>query len=66
MEWIYIITKVSGEGTCSLEFAQENRKKERMRNGYFLTSGSDMYNCFDEWSWVLLDAQFAGDSDFQT
>ena len=32
----------------------------------FWLSDSDMYNCFDEWSWVLLDAQFAGDSDFHT
>ena len=37
MEWIYTRTKVSGHG--SLELAQENRKKERkkerLRNGYF-------------------------------
>jgi hypothetical protein len=33
MEWIYIQAKVSGQG--SLELALENRKKERMRNGYF-------------------------------
>ena len=33
MEWIYTQTKVSGQG--SLELAQENRKKERMTNGYF-------------------------------
>ena len=33
MEWIYTRTKVSGHG--SLELAQENRKKERLTNGYF-------------------------------
>jgi hypothetical protein len=33
MESIYTQTKVSGQG--SLELAQENRKKERIRNGYF-------------------------------
>ena len=33
MEWIYSRTKVSGHG--SLELAQENRKKERLTNGYF-------------------------------
>ena len=44
MECIYTLTKVSG-----LELAKENRKKERMRNGYvFGTSGPDVYNCFDE------------------
>jgi hypothetical protein len=33
MEWIYTQTKVSGQRNP--ELALENRKKERMRNGYF-------------------------------
>ena len=47
MEWIYTPTKMRGQG--SLELAQETKKKERLRNGhFFLTSGSGMYNCFNE------------------
>ena len=33
MEWIYTRPKMSGHD--SLELAQENRKKERLRNGNF-------------------------------
>ena len=41
-------TKV--RGLDSLELALEMRKKEeRLTNGpFFQTSGSDVYNCFDE------------------
>ena len=49
IELIYIKTKVSGPD--SLEVALEMRKKERRKNEkwpIFLTSGSDVYNCFDE------------------
>jgi hypothetical protein len=48
MEWIYTQAKVSGQG--SLELAQEIEKKE-WEMAIFQTSGSDMYNSFDEWSW---------------
>ena len=34
LEWIYIQTKMSSQG--SLELALEMRKKEGMTNGYFL------------------------------
>jgi hypothetical protein len=39
-------------GQSSLELAllmkKKEREKERKKNSYDQTSGSDMYNCFDE------------------
>jgi hypothetical protein len=49
MDWIYTQTKVSGQG--SLELALEMRKKKDWQLDIFQTSGSDIYNYFDEWSW---------------
>jgi hypothetical protein len=46
MEWIYTQAKVSGQG--SLQLALIMKKKQ---SAIFQTSGSDMYNCFDEQSW---------------
>ena len=68
MELIYTQAKVSGGG--SLELAQETRKKERkkerMRNGYY----SNIWFWHVQLFWwmilVLLDSQFAGNSDFHS
>ena len=52
MEWIYIQTKTSDQG--SLELALIMKKKERKKErkidkwAIFQTPGSGMYNCFDE------------------
>ena len=48
IEWIYTQTKMSGQG--SLELISPDNEKERKNNKwlFFLTSGSGMYNCFDE------------------
>ena len=49
MEWIYTQTKMSGPD--SLELALIMKKKEERKIDkwpIFLTSGSDVYNCFDE------------------
>ena len=44
---IYAQTKMRGQG--SLQLALETKKKERLTIDYFfLTSGSGMYNYFDE------------------
>ena len=50
MESIYTQTKVSSQG--SLELGLINRKKKEREMAIFQTSGSDMYNCFDERSWA--------------
>ena len=49
-------TKVRGPDSLklALEMRKKERKKERRKNEkwpIFLTSGSDVYNCFDERSW---------------
>ena len=45
-------TKMSGQGSLelSLEMRKKERKKERKneKQAIFQTSGSGMYNCFDE------------------
>ena len=49
MEWIYTQTKMSDQG--SIELALIMKKKEERKNekwAIFQTSGSGMYNCFDE------------------
>ena len=49
IEWIYTQSKMSSEG--SLELALIMKKKERRKIdkwAIFQTSGSDVYNCFDE------------------
>ena len=49
MEWIY--TKIKESGPDSLELALIMKKKEERKNekwAIFQTSGSGMYNCFDE------------------
>ena len=67
IEWIYTRTKVSGPD--SLELALIMKMKERRKNekwAIFQTSCSGIYYYFDDCSWILLDAQFAGDFDFHT
>jgi hypothetical protein len=49
MELIYTQTKVSGQD--SLELALIMKKKD-WEMAIFQTSGSDMYNSFDERSWA--------------
>ena len=48
-KWIYY-TQTKMSGPDSLELALIMKKKERKIDKWpiFLTSGSDMYNCFDE------------------
>ena len=59
MEWIYTQAKVSGQGSLALALVmkkKKERKKERKKDwqlAIFQTSGSDIYNCFDERSWSL-------------
>ena len=52
MEWIYTRTKASGPDSLELALImkKKERKKERKNEKWaiFQTSGSGMYNCFDE------------------
>ena len=52
MEWIYTQTKTSDQGSLELALImkKKERKKERKNEKwlFFGTSGSGMYNCFDE------------------
>ena len=57
MEWIYTQTKMSDQGSIELALImkkkerKKERKKEERKNekwAIFQTSGSGMYNCFDE------------------